>query len=184
MNRGYAIYVAMFVALIVGLWGILTAGSKLRAPDSLSGQWQVTWATESPTGGQQPDGTMLVQQSGRFVNVTFDDALRLKLKLAEGAGVIADAGPDAPPARLVGGDWTLNVHRIPQSDELALELTGPGRYQGVARRPTDGEPVDSLSAGAGAAAIDGPTLKPAASPAAADSAPTAPAPTAATHARP
>jgi hypothetical protein len=100
--------------------------------------------------------------------------------------VLSDAGPQAPPAKLVGGEWTLNVHRIPQSDELALELTGPRQYQGVARRSSDGEPVDSLSAGAdaGAAATDHPDAASPDSPTGPAPTRAAPAPTAATNARP
>jgi hypothetical protein len=175
MVRAYTIYVGMFVALVVGLWAILTAGSRLTAPEDLSGEWHVTWATTSPTGGSEPDGTMRVQQSGRFFNVTFDDALQLRLKLADGDAAATPAGGTAPssPKRLVGDPWVLSVQRIPASGDLALELAGPETFQGIARRPADSQPVDSVSAQAGGAAPDAPSATP-----------NDPAPTAATHARP
>jgi hypothetical protein len=195
MRRAYLVYFLMFAALIGGMLMIWSLGDNVRAPDDLSGDWVIEWDNAPPPESGEPK--MRVAQSGRFFVITFGQRPPMSMKLDEdwtgkNRGRTLDMRLARPP-------WALRLHgpipagaserwRVP---ELNLELVGPTRHVGIARRviPATAEnseepaPVPARPAPADArepakAAMDLPSTNPTAA------APTASVPSAETaHAR-
>jgi hypothetical protein len=144
MSRAYIVYILMFGLLGGGLWLILTLGQAVRAPDDLSGDWLVVWANTPPPQSDEP--TLHVDQSGRFFMVKFGTRQPVGMTLQRGwhgAGDGRNLG-----MRLDGAIWSLNVTGdIPLNEtkhipEISIELVGPSRHYGVARRVNpDGSPA-------------------------------------------
>jgi hypothetical protein len=136
MSRAYVVYFVMFGALIGGLLLILTMGDSVRAPDDLSGDWVVEWDNAPPPESAEP--RMHVDQSGRFFVVTFGRRPPMSMTLKRGwVGAASGRKIDMTLARPL---WELHVSgAVPMKEhalvpELKLELVGPTRHVGVARR--------------------------------------------------
>lgn len=148
MSRAYLVYILMFLLAGGGLWVIFTLGTAVRAPDDLSGDWTVQW-DQSPTNA--PSSVMRIQQSGRFFRVQIgqDEPLSLTLDRAwrgrrEGRLL---------QMRLHGAVWTMDVSGdIPMSNPMQIpmarvELSGPAKYVGIARRgKQEGAALDNPAA--------------------------------------
>jgi hypothetical protein len=152
MSRAYIVYILMFAILAGGLWVILTLGHATRAPDDLSGDWQVTWTGALPPGGDAPE--MHIDQSGQFFEVRLGKRPPLSMKLRPGWKGLRD-GPMLA-MELDGQPWKMNISgkypslaswKIPS---IEVELVGPTRHVGVARR-VGVEPPTTRTAGAGVA---------------------------------
>src|SRR4051812_33647751 len=76
MNRGWIVYILMFVLAVGGLSLILTLGAAAAAPDDLSGEWSIRWDPSRPSmsRGSAPISTMKIAQSGRFLTLRLGDA--------------------------------------------------------------------------------------------------------------
>src|SRR5687768_14683048 len=85
--RAYSFYLAMFLILVGGLWTILNLGSALRAPQDISGEWNVDWTTPPPHVTDADSSTMRIEQSGQFCRVRIDDRLHLSLKIVDGTAL-------------------------------------------------------------------------------------------------
>jgi hypothetical protein len=136
MSRAYLVYIIMFAVLIGGLLLILTLGDSVHAPDDLSGEWTVEWDNAPPPESAEPK--MRVDQSGRFFVVTFGRRPPMSMTLKSGwVGASHGRKLDMTLARPL---WELRLSgAVPMKEhalvpELKLELVGPTRHVGVARR--------------------------------------------------
>jgi hypothetical protein len=136
MSRAYLIYILMFAMLAAGLALIIDLGRAARAPDDLSGDWTVAWENSPPPGSDEP--TMRIDQSGRFFTVRFGKRPPISATLRPGW----KGARDGPALHMSLSDelWSVNLRgtypayeswRIPQ---VQVELVGPTRHFGVARR--------------------------------------------------
>ncbi|MGB7156854.1 MAG: hypothetical protein WBD40_02235 [Tepidisphaeraceae bacterium] len=132
MLRGYLIYFVMFIALGLGLWGVLRVGATLQAPAEIAGEWRVRWETTSPTGSGY-HGTMKIEQSGRYCTFRFDGTRTMSLKMVGGTA-LGQTDAQQPVARLVGGDYQMTLQRTANRDELRLEISGRDHFRGFADR--------------------------------------------------
>ena len=136
MSRAYLVYFVMFAALVGGMLMIWTLGDNVRAPDDLSGEWVVEWDNAPPPESGEPK--MRIAQSGRFFVVRFGQRPPMSMTLKDGWTGKAD-GRNLEMT-LARPQWELRLNgpipggerwRVP---ELNLELIGPTRHVGVARR--------------------------------------------------
>ena len=134
MRRGYFVYFAMFVALGVGMWGVLRLGSALQAPADIAGTWAVRWETPSPTGSGY-HGTMTIDQSGRFCTFRFDGTRSMSLKILDGT-VLGRGEPRQPMAILSGGGYQMRLLPTEVRGSMRLEISGRDHYRGLAERRT------------------------------------------------
>src|SRR5688500_18200597 len=75
MSRATVVYILVLLACATAVTVVIERGNALQAPPDLSGLWEVTDAN-LPLGS-----TLLVEQSGRFVRLTFADGLTIDAKL-------------------------------------------------------------------------------------------------------
>jgi hypothetical protein len=136
MSRAYLVYLVMFAALIGGMVLIMTAGESVRAPDDLSGNWVVEWDNAPPPESGEPK--LRIEQSGRFFVVRFGQHPPMNMKLQD--GWTGKTKGRRLHMRLAGPPWELRLNgdvppaqrwRVP---EMNLELVGPTRHVGIARR--------------------------------------------------
>ena len=112
MSKPTAVYAVMIVALVGGLWAVLSIGGRLSAPEDLAGRWELAQ-------GQ----SVSVEQSGRFFQLTFgpDKPVDLTLAKAERAHVL-----------LTGRNgWSVAFDGPVGGDEKVVTVAGPnhaGRY--------------------------------------------------------
>jgi hypothetical protein len=134
MNRGYAVYIIMFAVLGLGLWAVLRFGATLQAPAEIAGTWHVQWETPSPTGAAV-QGTMTVDQSGRFCTFHFDGGAprTMSLKMVEGTA-LGQGDPKTPLARLTGEGYDMTLHPTAVHDAIRLEISGRDHHVGFAER--------------------------------------------------
>src|SRR5690606_9640495 len=76
MKNAITTYLLMFVASIVGLWLILHLGSRLQAPPALEGTWLL-----HPQSSLQEPLTATIEQSGRFVRISFNGGPFIEYRL-------------------------------------------------------------------------------------------------------
>jgi hypothetical protein len=126
----------MTVAFIGGMWLVLTLGDSVRAPDDLAGDWVVEWDNAPPPDSAEPK--MRVEQSGRFFVVTFGRRSPMGMTLKPGwTGAASGRKLQMTLARPL---WEMHLSgAIPMKEhalvpEVTLELIGPTRHIGVARR--------------------------------------------------
>ena len=111
MSKATTVYLGLFALLVVGLWLILSFGSKLTAPTDLSGNWELI----SPDA-KSPSGEMSIDQSGRYIQLTFDKGPQLSLHMVEDQ-----------PQRIVLKDehWTITFESVAEADEYQVIAQGP-----------------------------------------------------------
>jgi hypothetical protein len=140
MNRATLVYILMLVFGVGGLWLILGAGSRLRAPTDLSGVWGV--GGEDPTVLQALGETVTIEQSGRFVRLKFAKGLLIDLKLTE------ESLPDEDAGQLLdmifeGPQWKLAALGEGAGGPLLFKLVGPEKHTFTVTRNVpggDGDP--------------------------------------------
>ena len=164
MSRAYIVYVLMFGALIGGMLLIWTMGDSVRAPDDLSGDWIVEWDNAPPPESAEPK--MRIAQSGRFFVVTFGRRPPMSMTLKDGwqgksNGRMLNMKLARPlwEMQLTGAVPAKNPWRVP---ELKLELIGPTRHVGIARRvlPETAEAALPGAKGVGTGAAKSPSIDP------------------------
>ena len=135
-SRAYLVYLLMFAALIGGMTLIWTLGDSVRAPDDLAGDWMVEWDNAPPPDSGEPK--MRIAQSGRFFVVTFGQRPPMGMTLREGWTGKSDGRTlNMSLARPL---WELHLNgAVPAKNpyrvrEMKLELIGPTRHVGIARR--------------------------------------------------
>jgi hypothetical protein len=111
-------------------------GDSVRAPDDLSGDWIVEWDNAPPPESGEPK--MRIAQSGRFFVVTFGQRPPMSMHLKD--GWTGKSNGRTLNMQLTRPQWELKLNgavpaknpwRVP---ELKLELVGPTRHVGIARR--------------------------------------------------
>ena len=136
MSRAYLVYFVMFAALIGGMLLIWTMGDSVRAPDDLSGEWVVEWDNAPPP--ESGEAKMRIAQSGRYFVVTFGRRPPMSMTLQD--GWIGRSNGRQIDMRLARPQWELRLNgQIPAKEqwrvpEVKLELVGPTRHVGIARR--------------------------------------------------
>lgn len=134
-SRATIIYLAMLALFGVGLWAILSVGSIwLRAPEDLSGQWQVHALDAG--ADDIPLLTMSIEQSGKFFKLTIQDR-GYDLKLTDQTRVGADGSPRTT-MHLVGNLASATFQGTPGGDEYSFHFDGPirGAWRAVRTRRT------------------------------------------------
>lgn len=92
-------YVLMTVIPLLGVLGLLQAGSRLQAPPAIGGEWALEITTSPACEGAltwlQPP-TLSVSQSGRILHITLNDASHTMLtgRLDEGYRVVRAGSND------------------------------------------------------------------------------------------
>ncbi len=136
MSRASTVYVAMFAALVLGLWGILRAGAGLRAPHDISGNWEIEQPVrddaDAELGADEgadgvPGEILSVEQSGRYFRLRFDDGAPIDLKLAEETAVTGEPGGGSTRVRLTGAAADVHAQSGPNPGLLRVRLHYRGR---------------------------------------------------------
>ena len=129
-SRPTIVYGVMLACTAVGLWAILAIGHDLKPPPNLAGQWRLIPETR---GSAALGSTMQIEQSGRFLQVSFENTPRESFRISNSQtpghvelsgdwGLLRFDGLDAPgPTRLIvagphethAGAWI--IHRVDQS---------------------------------------------------------------------
>jgi hypothetical protein len=122
MSRSTVVYIVMVAVFAAGLWVILGFGNRaLRAPEDLAGDWEV----RPPDGQGAPATPMRVEQSGRFLKITFGGerkAVTMKMlddKLADEAD-----SADLRSITLEGDDRQARFRGLHRSDRWSLRIDG------------------------------------------------------------
>ena len=139
MNKPTSVYIIFALALVVGLWLILSLGSAfLTAPPDFSGRWQLLPIREvsgNTVGGQPPDSStdaaaeptgMNLDQSGRFLRVTFDNGPRIDLVLA--GSQVSAAVPPSLTMQWTGNPWSAVFSGPVGGSKFDFHFAGPRTY--------------------------------------------------------
>jgi len=128
MSRGTIVYLGMCVLLVAGLWAILRAGSRLRAPEDLAGRWELRAVGPGKNAARHDE--LVIGQSGLFLDVAFSPGPRLGMKIVD-----QQPAPDGTIAvKLAGGGAELTATGGPGGDEFQLQGTGAAAGLWEARR--------------------------------------------------
>jgi len=129
MHRATIVYIVMIIACAGGLWAVLSYGGTLTPPEDLAGKWTLTPATAAgPFIRLAPYGPgMTVDQSGRFLQIAFENGPRLDFRLGQPAEMLPVPGKDEPVERLelTNSGWILKAWGKPGGDEWTMWLVGP-----------------------------------------------------------
>lgn len=142
MSRATIVYVLMLLLGVGGLWLILGAGSRLRAPTDLSGAWGV--GSEDPTIPETLGDTVNIEQSGRFVRLDFAKGLIIDVKLKD------ESLPDPVHGKLLdmifeGPTWKMSALGEGRGGPLIVKLTGPQHHTfTIARNPLGQSPREAV----------------------------------------
>jgi hypothetical protein len=131
MSRAYVIYICVAALLIAGLWVILAFGQALEAPPDLSGTWKTKWDSPPPFADQA--GRMKVEQSGRFLQVSFDKSAPMSFKLDEDFAKTRELRN--PVRRMRNQEWTLSLIGNVELGDVRIELDGRAHCVGTATPP-------------------------------------------------
>jgi len=113
MNRATLVYIIMTSVFACGLWAILGYGRSLSAPADLAGTWE-------PASAVDPAPKLVIEQSGKFAEVSIDDGPRLHMRVAEQQPDPAD--PKHVRLKFVHPDLTLHAAGISHGDAFDFEL--------------------------------------------------------------
>lgn len=121
MSRAWITYAAMLALLALGIAAVLAAGSRLHAPSDLRGRYEAHWEVRPPPGVR--DGADLrIEQSGRYLALSFDGGPRWSVELV-GGRALGETG-SAALARLEGGDADARIDGVGAPERIALALEG------------------------------------------------------------
>jgi hypothetical protein len=137
MSRSTVIYLVVLIAAAAGVTLILRRGEGLTAPPDVSGEWEVgRVSADSPPPEQSVGRKLVVEQSGRFVRLEFQNGMQLDAKLffepAAGASASADRGVTL---RFRGKDWELTAEGKNVKGPLVCQLMGKERIPFTLSRP-------------------------------------------------
>lgn len=123
MSRATLVYILVVLASIAGVAVILERGTLLNAPPDLSGEWHVLG--DSAALGR----TMRVEQSGRFLRLSFERPLRIDVKLvSQLPGRDESTTRRAVQTEFKGGGWTLTTLGVGAAGPFVCTLSGPERH--------------------------------------------------------
>jgi hypothetical protein len=125
MTRASSVYVIMLLVFGGGLWLILLVGSTfLTAPPDLSGRW---FLSDSPIADTQEfdpeDKSMAIEQSGKFLRLTFPETPPIDLKMQKPEPV-RDGAIERTRLPLVGKTSNASIILDPTRKRMTLEHNG------------------------------------------------------------
>ena len=132
MSRATLVYILVLVAAAGGTMLILNRGARLTAPPDVSGEWTVGRIDAvSPAPADIVGRRVFIEQSGRFVRMTFEKGLQLDAKLhfeprPQQQGVTL---------RFRSPDWELTAEGMNVNGPLVCQLIGSERYPFTLSRP-------------------------------------------------
>jgi hypothetical protein len=132
MSRATLVYILVLVGAIGGVMLILNRGEHLTAPPDVSGEWTVGRIdAASPAPANTVGRRVFIDQSGRFVRMTFESGLQIDAKL--------HFEPRPPQQGLTlrfrAPDWELTAEGMNVSGPLVCQLIGSERYPFTLTRP-------------------------------------------------
>ena len=155
MSRATLVYILMIVFGVGGVWVILGAGTRLRAPTDLSGAWSV--GGEDPTVPEALGETVAIEQSGRFIRLNFAKGLVVDVKLTDESPANPQTG-QLLDMIFEGKHWKLAALGEGPEGPLLFKLVGPEKHTFTVTRsvPDEDGAEDVLTQTADAAATDAP----------------------------
>lgn len=126
MSRSTLLYVGMLLLLGVGFEGIRRVGNTLTPPPHLAGQWSLFVPSSSSPAcpllefAEAEKGSVRVEQSGRYLILTFADVHHTRLHARLEDSELQGSGPSTVPC--AANTW-LHVRGRLMSDHLELSLT-------------------------------------------------------------
>jgi hypothetical protein len=132
VSRATLVYILVLVAAVAGIMVILNRGARLTAPPDVSGEWTVGRIdAASPAPADTVGRRVFIEQSGRFVRMTFEKGLQLDAKLhyeprPQQQGVTL---------RFRSADWELTAEGMDVNGPLVCQLIGSERYPFTLSRP-------------------------------------------------
>ena len=142
MNRASLDYLLIAARMVVGLWAVLSLGAGLEAPPDLAGTWEVLDSDSSPA---HLGKTLVIEQSGKYFRLGFQNGTLLDLKLTGRATARRGEGY-ARVLELSGRGTSVRFELDPGSDRMALEMSGGTAGSAVARRTARTYPARSTHA--------------------------------------
>jgi hypothetical protein len=118
MTRATLLYLGMLVLLGVGFEGIRRLGNTLTPPRHIGGLWRLTLPSSSTSCpilefGAVAEGDLQVEQSGRYLSLTFPDVSRTLLRARFDGGRLHGSGPSTIPCAM--GKWLHVYGRVHDS---------------------------------------------------------------------
>ena len=132
MSRATLMYILVLVAAVGGVMLILNRGQHLTAPPDVSGEWTVGRIdAASPAPADTVGRRVFIEQSGRFVRMTFDKGLQLDAKLH------FEPRPQQQglTLRMRSSDWEMTAEGMNVNGPLVCQLIGSERYPFTLSRP-------------------------------------------------
>ena len=128
MHRSTLLYIGMLVLLGSGLEGIRRVGNTLTPPRHIAGAWRLTVPPSSSSCpllefGEAGDDSLQVEQSGRYLTLTFTDVHHTRLRARFDGRELYGSGLSTSSSCAVG-KWVHVTGRL-NSDHLELTLTRP-----------------------------------------------------------
>ena len=127
VHRSTLLYIGMLVLLGGGLEGIRRVGNTLTPPRQIAGAWRLTVSPSSSSCpllefGEAGDDNLQVEQSGRYLTLTFTDVHHTRLRARFDGRELYGGGLST--SSCAAGKWVHVTGRL-NSDHLELILTRP-----------------------------------------------------------
>jgi hypothetical protein len=132
MSRVTLVYILVLFAAAGAVTLIVNRGQRLTAPPDVSGEWAVGRIdASSPAPADTVGRRMFIEQSGRFVRMTFENGLQLDAKL------LFEPRPHQQglTLRFRSSDWELTAEGGDVNGPLVCQLIGTERYPFTLSRP-------------------------------------------------
>ena len=122
MSRSSIVYIVMVAVFAAGMWVILGFGSRaLRAPEDLAGEWELHPADGDGAAAK----SMHVEQSGRFLKITFAGERKpVTMKMLEDKLADEADSADLRSITLAGADARARFLGLHRSDRWSLRIDG------------------------------------------------------------
>ena len=131
MSKAYVIYLSVAAFCIAGLWVILSFGRSIEAPPDISGEWRVKW--EQPPIFSAAEDVMKIDQSGKFIRVTFGKSQPISMKLDDPDQTRQELR--TPVLKMHSDIWKLQLSGNLRK-EARIDLRGASNHTGTAIRAT------------------------------------------------
>jgi hypothetical protein len=125
VHRSTLLYIGMFVLLGGGFEGIRRVGNTLTPPRHIAGAWRLTVPSSSSSCpllefGEARDESLQVEQSGRYLTLTFPDVHHTRLRARFDGRELYGSGLSTIPCAV--GKWVHVTGRL-NNGYLEIALT-------------------------------------------------------------
>jgi len=125
VSRSTLLYIGMLVLLGVGFEGIRRVGNTLTPPPHIAGRWSFAVPPSPPSCpllefAEAGKGSVQVEQSGRYLMLTFADVHATKVRARFADGKLRGSGLSTAPC---AADTKVRVRGRVVGDHLELSLT-------------------------------------------------------------